>query len=71
MGINYAKDAFRGRPFFVLFLVTDFGARDFGIYRIGRSSFLVPRSTLIANRSTYILQKDKYKYVTPSQTKDF
>lgn len=41
MGINYVKDAFCGRPFFVLFLVTDFGAKDFGIYRIGRSSFNV------------------------------
>ena len=34
MAINYVKDAFCGRPFFVLFLVTDFGSRDFGIYRI-------------------------------------
>jgi hypothetical protein len=34
MGISYAKDAFRGRPFFVLFLLTGFVSRDFWIYRI-------------------------------------
>ena len=34
MGINYVKDAFCGRPFFVLFLVAGFGSRDLRIYRI-------------------------------------